>query len=55
MFKPGTIGHSLWRGAMVFVIMGVTTALSGNPEWGTITVGSLLITLVHFLEKKVTA
>lgn len=55
MFTPGTIWHSLWRGVMVFIIFGTTTALAEHPEWGAVTIGSLLMAAVHYLEKQITA
>jgi hypothetical protein len=49
MFTQGTLVHSLYRGALVFVAFGMTTLMAGNPEWGTVTLGALASAFVHYL------
>lgn len=55
MFTQGTVLHSVYRGVLVFVAFGITTLLAGNPEWGTITIGSIGAAIIHFIASKLEA
>ena len=49
MLQKGTVLHSMYRGALVFVSFGIVTLMMGHTEWGTITLGSIATALVHFI------
>lgn len=49
MFTKGTALHSMYRGVLVFFAFGVTTMMAGNPEWATVTVGSIAAAFVHYI------
>ncbi len=55
MFTSGTVVHSIYRGVLVFVSFAVTTILAGNPQWGEITVGSIVFALAHFITSQLAA
>lgn len=52
MFQTGSVLHSIERGALVFLAFGITTLMASNPEWGTITLGSIAYTILHYITTK---
>lgn len=55
ILTQGTVGHSLYRGVLVFAAFAITTVLAGNPEWGTITIGSIAAAVVHYIASRLEA
>jgi hypothetical protein len=55
MFTKGTVLHSAYRGVLVFLAFAITTMLAGNPEWGTVTIGSIGAAVVHFIASQLEA
>lgn len=49
MFEKKTLLHSIERGGLVFLAFTITTLMASNPEWGTVTLGSIAYAILHWV------
>lgn len=46
--------RSIWRGIVAFIAFALPLAIGAFPEYANLTLGAVLFTILHFIEKTVT-
>jgi ABC-type uncharacterized transport system permease subunit len=53
MLTQGTFAHSVYRAVLAFLSFAIPLAFTAYPDLQTVTVGSVLFAILHYLSSKV--
>ncbi len=55
ILKGGTVMHSIYRGVLIFASFALTMMVTGDNGWTTITLGTVVAAVVHWISSQLAA